>query len=129
MDARVGSASTSRAVLRIGACESDMMRAPIPVAIIQHSPVFMDLPASVAKAVTLAEEAARAGARVITFGETWLPGYPAWLDYCSDMGLWIMRRRKRSLRASATTAFSFQAKRRRNSRNSPVIVSSRSSSA
>jgi len=64
------------------------MSEPISVAIIQHPPVFMDLEASVAKAVTLAEEAARNGARVITFGETWLAGYPAWLDYCGDVGLW-----------------------------------------
>ncbi len=64
------------------------MSEPISVAIIQHTPVFMDLGASVAKAVTLAEEAARNGARVVTFGETWLPGYPAWLDYCSDVALW-----------------------------------------
>ncbi len=61
---------------------------PVPVAIIQHAPVFMDLAASVAKAVSLIEEAARNGARVVTFGETWLPGYPAWLDYCGEMGLW-----------------------------------------
>ncbi|MBA3763245.1 MAG: carbon-nitrogen hydrolase family protein [Chthoniobacterales bacterium] len=61
---------------------------PLSVAIIQRSPVFLDLEASVAKALTLAEEAARNGARVITFGETWLPGYPAWLDYCSDAALW-----------------------------------------
>jgi len=53
------------------------MSDPVSVAIIQHTPVFMDLGASVAKAVTLTEEAARNGARVVTFGETWLPGYPA----------------------------------------------------
>jgi len=64
------------------------MSAPISVAIIQHGPVFLDLEASVAKAVTLTEEAARKGARVVTFGETWLPGYPAWLDHCSDVALW-----------------------------------------
>ena len=64
------------------------MSDPISVAIIQHAPVFMDLGASVAKAVTLTEQAARNGARVVTFGETWLPGYPAWLDYCGDMALW-----------------------------------------
>ncbi|MBA3607636.1 MAG: hypothetical protein H0W43_03860 [Chthoniobacterales bacterium] len=55
---------------------------------IQESPVFLNLAASMAKAITLAEKAAWAGARVITFGETWLPGYPAWLDYCSEAALW-----------------------------------------
>ena len=64
------------------------MSKPIAVAIIQHSPVFLDLEASVAKAIALTEEAARHGAQVVTFGETWLPGYPAWLDYCSDVALW-----------------------------------------
>ncbi len=60
----------------------------IAVAIIQHAPVFMDLAASVAKAAMLTEDAARQGAEVVTFGETWLPGYPAWLDYCSEVALW-----------------------------------------
>src|SRR5215207_9503303 len=35
-----------------------------------------------------ASEAARAGAALVTFPETWLPGYPAWLDVCRDAGLW-----------------------------------------
>ncbi len=61
---------------------------PISVAIIQESPVYLDLEASVAKAIRLAEKAALDGARVIAFGETWLPGYPAWLDYCSYAALW-----------------------------------------
>ncbi len=60
----------------------------IPVAIIQSSPVFLDLQASVGKLVALTAEAAATGARIVTFGETWLPGYPAWLDYCSDAALW-----------------------------------------
>ena len=43
---------------------------------------------AVERTVELAREAARTGARVIAFPETWIPGYPAWLDVCRDAGLW-----------------------------------------
>lgn len=33
-------------------------------------------------------EAASMGARLVVFPETFLPGYPAWLDVCRDAGLW-----------------------------------------
>ena len=35
-----------------------------------------------------AAEAAAAGAELIVFPETWIPGYPAWLDVCRDAALW-----------------------------------------
>jgi predicted amidohydrolase len=61
------------------------------VAIVQDSPVFGDLNASVEKAVALSESAAANGAQLICFGETWLPGYPAWLDFCPEVALWNNR--------------------------------------
>ncbi|MEM6529682.1 MAG: carbon-nitrogen hydrolase family protein [Chloroflexota bacterium] len=58
------------------------------VAIIQARPAYYNLAASVDKALALIKEAADNGARLVTLGETWLPGYPVWLDVCPNMGLW-----------------------------------------
>jgi len=58
------------------------------VALVQASPVFNDLPASLDKAVGLIGEAAKMGAKLVAFGECWLAGYPAWLDLCPNVALW-----------------------------------------
>ena len=60
----------------------------IRVAAVQAAPVYMDLERSVAKAVSLIGDAARLGAQLVVFPETFLPGYPAWLDCCRDVALW-----------------------------------------
>ena len=60
----------------------------VKVAVIQHPPVFLNLAESLAKAGDLIEEAAGQGAKVIVFPETWLPGYPVWLDYAPKAALW-----------------------------------------
>ncbi|MDQ3062097.1 MAG: carbon-nitrogen hydrolase family protein, partial [Acidobacteriota bacterium] len=60
----------------------------IIVGIVQASPVFMNLGASLAKAVALIEQATSDDAKLVAFGETWLAGYPAWLDYCPNAALW-----------------------------------------
>ncbi|HZE71169.1 MAG TPA: carbon-nitrogen hydrolase family protein [Pyrinomonadaceae bacterium] len=60
----------------------------LKVAIVQAAPVFMDLEASLTRAVNFIGKAAKQGARLVVFGETWLPGYPAWLDYCPGAALW-----------------------------------------
>jgi nitrilase len=60
----------------------------IRVAIVQASPVPFDLAGTLAKALALLEDAARSGAQLVCFGETFLPGYPAWLDYCPGAALW-----------------------------------------
>jgi len=58
------------------------------VAIIQYAPVFLNLEQSVSKACDLVAQASAQGAKIIAFPETWLPGYPVWLDMAPNAGLW-----------------------------------------
>ena len=60
----------------------------IQVAVAQVSSTYQDAQASLAKALALIEEASAAGAKIVCLGETFLPGYPAWLDYCMGAALW-----------------------------------------
>ena len=45
-------------------------------AVVQAAPVWIDLEGTVAKTIRYIEEAAREGAKLIAFPETWIPGYP-----------------------------------------------------
>jgi nitrilase len=51
----------------------------VRVAVVQHPPVLLDRDATLARGVELLGEAARAGAGLVSFPETWVPGYPEWL--------------------------------------------------
>ncbi len=57
------------------------------VAIVQAE-VASGLEAGLELTRTKANEAAARGAKLIVFPETWIPGYPAWLDNCRDAALW-----------------------------------------
>lgn len=57
------------------------------VAVVQAE-VAPTLADAVALTCVLAREAHRDGAQLIVFPETWLPGYPIWLDVCRDVALW-----------------------------------------
>ena len=46
------------------------------VALIQQSPVFLNLPATMERAEELVMASSREGADLVVFPETWLPGYP-----------------------------------------------------
>jgi len=58
------------------------------VAIAQFAPVYLDKSASLARAIQIVQDANKCGAELVAFGETWLPGYPAWLDFCPKVALW-----------------------------------------
>ncbi len=64
------------------------MRTTIRIAIVQESPVYLNLSLSLQKAEILLKEAAANGAELVAFGECWLCGYPAWLDHVPDVALW-----------------------------------------
>ena len=55
------------------------MSSNFKAAVIQAAPVFLDLEATVDKGIAFIEEAAKNGARIIGFPETWIPGYPWWI--------------------------------------------------
>lgn len=58
------------------------------IAVIQQPPVFLNLNASVERACALIHEASGQDADFIVFPETWLPGYPVWLDIAPGASLW-----------------------------------------
>jgi nitrilase len=55
---------------------------------IAQAEVAPDLAAGLERTRSLAKKAAAGGAQLVAFPETWLPGYPAWLDSCRDAALW-----------------------------------------
>lgn len=60
----------------------------IRVAAVQAAPALLDLEASLDRLEQWARRAAAEGARIAAFGETWLTGYPAWLDESPGAALW-----------------------------------------
>src|SRR5437868_10706160 len=55
---------------------------------IAQAEIAPSLTEGLARTQQLTRDAADAGATLIVFPETWLPGYPVWLDVCRDAGLW-----------------------------------------
>lgn len=64
-----------------------MTPARVVVAIVQAE-VGPDLESALDRTAEGIRDAQRAGATLVVFPETWIPGYPAWLDLCRDAALW-----------------------------------------
>lgn len=60
----------------------------LAVAICQAAPVPLHIACGIDKAVALARQAIAQGAQLVAFGETFLGGYPLWLDEAPGAALW-----------------------------------------
>jgi len=60
----------------------------VRVAAVQAAPAFLDLEAGLAKLEDWTRKAAAGGAAIVAFPETWLPGYPAWVDSSPEAAIW-----------------------------------------
>lgn len=60
----------------------------VRIAIVQSAPAYLNVKESLTKVESLLKEAAQQGADLVTFGETWFTGYPAWIDYCDEYAKW-----------------------------------------
>ena len=58
------------------------------VAIVQDAPIPLAIDEGIKQAGRLASQAIEDGARLVAFGETFLGGYPIWLDEASDAAKW-----------------------------------------
>lgn len=63
------------------------MTQKVRVAVVQAE-TATDLESGLEKTRALTKSSARDGAQLVAFPETWLPGYPAWLDSCRDAAIW-----------------------------------------
>jgi predicted amidohydrolase len=60
----------------------------VKVGLAQYSPVHNDLAGTLNKLESIMQDAAAGKVELLVFGETWLSGYPAWLDHCPNVAIW-----------------------------------------
>ncbi len=58
------------------------------VAIVQGTPTYGNLKKSIKRSIKYIKKAAKKNSDLIVFGETWLGGYPGWIDHCPNVAKW-----------------------------------------
>lgn len=64
------------------------MKNSMKIAVVQQAAKYNDQQASIELAIEYMQKAHQDKCEFIVFGETWLTGYPAWLDCASDAAIW-----------------------------------------
>ena len=65
------------------------MKTPnLKVGLAQYAPVHFNKEATLQKLKSIIEDAAKQKVQLLAVGETWLSGYPAWLDYGTNISQW-----------------------------------------
>mgnify|MGYP005814916245 CR=1 FL=1 len=64
------------------------MNRKVKIAIVQAAPSYLNVKESLKIVEGHLKETAALGADLVTFGETWFTGYPAWIDYCDEYAKW-----------------------------------------
>jgi nitrilase len=65
-----------------------MKNTSIKVGLAQYAPVHFNKDATLTKLRDIISDAASKKVELLAVGETWLSGYPAWLDYSSNISQW-----------------------------------------
>ena len=65
-----------------------MDKQSVKVALVQKPPVFLNLEETLNKSEGIIAECANNDAQIIVFPETWLPGYPIWIDDAPNAAFW-----------------------------------------
>lgn len=60
----------------------------VKVGIGQYSSVHLNLSQSLEKLASIIAEASQKQVKLLVVGETWLSGYPSWLDHCTNVSQW-----------------------------------------
>jgi predicted amidohydrolase len=60
----------------------------VKVALVQEPPVFLNLTETIKKVAAIVNECVDNNAKIVVFPETWLPGYPIWIDDAPEAALW-----------------------------------------